>query len=175
MCQLGAKKSSVLSILETIHGMHHHMHTVHGDSTRFASRQTWDQPVAGIGQGNGAGPAIWAAVSSPLFTIMQEDRFLATVICAMIALCNLPQVTGLHCGLTRIDLTSEQSFLLAHGRNIEFYLHQHKNNGKIPFACSFSSKCQYYSSFQFKHSFCEVLIFLNHHLIHCKCNGINHF
>jgi len=92
-----------------------------------------------------------------------------------VALCNLPQVTGLHCGLTRIDLTSEQSFLLAHGRNIEFYLHQHKNNGKIPFACSFSSKCQYYSSFQFKHSFCEVLIFLNHHLIHCKCNGINHF
>jgi len=63
--------------------MHHHMHTVHGDSTRFASRQTWDQPVTGIGQGNGAGPAIWAAVSSPLFTIMQEDGFLATVICAM--------------------------------------------------------------------------------------------
>jgi len=83
MCRLGAEKESVLSMMETIRGMHHHTRTVHGDSTRFASRQTWNQPVAGIGQGNGAGPAIWAAVSSPLFEIMQEDGFLATVICAM--------------------------------------------------------------------------------------------
>jgi len=26
----------------------------------------------GIGQGNGVGPAIWAAISSPLFAIMKE-------------------------------------------------------------------------------------------------------
>jgi len=83
MCRLGAEKMSVLSMLETIHDMRHHTRTVHGDSMRFASRQTWNQPVAGIGQGNGAGPAIWAAVSSPLFKIMQADSFLATVICAM--------------------------------------------------------------------------------------------
>jgi len=83
MCRLGAPKQSVLSMLTTIKDMRHHMRTVHGDSTRFVSRHTWNQPVAGIGQGNGAGPAIWAAVSSPLFTIMQEDGFLATVICAM--------------------------------------------------------------------------------------------
>jgi len=70
-------------MLTTIKDMRHHTCTVHGDSTRFASRQTWNQLVAGIGQGNGAGPAIWAVVSSPLFTIMQEDGFLATVICAM--------------------------------------------------------------------------------------------
>jgi len=83
MCHLGAEKTLVLSMLETIRGMCHHTCTVHGDSAWFASRHTWAQPVAGIGQGNGAGPAIWAAVSSPLFTIMQEDRFLATIICAM--------------------------------------------------------------------------------------------
>jgi len=70
-------------MLTTIWDMRHHMRTVHGDSMRFESRRTWDQPVAGIGQGNGTGPAIWAAVSSPLFTIMKEDRFLAKVICAM--------------------------------------------------------------------------------------------
>jgi len=75
MCRLGAPKQSVLSMLTTIKDMRHHTRTVHGDSTRFASRQTWNQPVAGIGQGNGAGPAIWATVSSPLFTIMQEDGF----------------------------------------------------------------------------------------------------
>jgi len=43
----------------------------------------WAQPVAGIGQGNGAGPTIWAAVSSLLFDIMKEDGFLAIVSCAM--------------------------------------------------------------------------------------------
>jgi len=83
MCHLGALKSLVLSMLNTIQGMRHHTRTVHRDSTQFASRDTRAQPVAGIGQGNGAGPAICAAVSSPLFTIMKEDGFLATVICAM--------------------------------------------------------------------------------------------
>ncbi len=83
MCRFGASKPSVLSMLTTIRDMRHHTRTVHGDSMRFASRRTWNQPVAGIGQGNGAGPAIWAAVSSPLFTIMQEDGFLAQVLCAM--------------------------------------------------------------------------------------------
>jgi len=83
MCRLGASKPSVLSMLTTIRDMRHHTRTVHGDSTRFASRRTWNQPVAGIGQGNGAGPAIWAAVSSPLFAIMQEDGFLAQVLCAI--------------------------------------------------------------------------------------------
>jgi len=58
MCCLGAEKSSVLSMLKTIRGMRHHTCTVHGNSAWFASRHTWDQPVAGIGQGNGAGPAI---------------------------------------------------------------------------------------------------------------------
>ncbi len=83
MCRLGAPKPSVLSMLTTIRDMRHHTRTVHGDSMRFESWRTWGQPVAGIGQGNGVGPAIWAAVSSPLFTIMKEDGFLAKVICAM--------------------------------------------------------------------------------------------
>jgi len=34
-------------------------------------------PIAGIVQGNGAGPAIWAAVSSPMFKIMRQDGFYA--------------------------------------------------------------------------------------------------
>jgi len=83
MCRLGALKPSILSMLGTIRGMRHHTQTVHGDSQCFASRTTWAQPVAGIGQGNGAGPAIWAAVSSPLFAIMKEEGFLALVICAI--------------------------------------------------------------------------------------------
>jgi len=99
MCRLGASKPSVLSMLATIRDMRHHTRTVHGDSTRFVSRQTWNQPVASIGQGNGAGPAIWAAVSSPLFTIMQEDGFLAQVICA------LTSIVGSFCGFAFVDDT----------------------------------------------------------------------
>jgi len=46
----------------------------------YASRQMWGTPIAGIGQGNGAGPHIWAAVSSPMFDIMRSDGFYAHVI-----------------------------------------------------------------------------------------------
>ncbi len=41
--------------------------------------------AAGIGQGNGVGPQIWAAVSTPLFAIMRADGFVgfvAQIICA---------------------------------------------------------------------------------------------
>jgi len=62
--------------------MRHHTRTV-SDSQCFASRSTWAQLAAGIGQGNGAGPAIWVVVSSPLFAIMKEDGFLTLVICTM--------------------------------------------------------------------------------------------
>jgi len=39
----------------------------------------WEAPIAGIGQGNGAGPAIWAVVSSPMFEIMQQEGFYALI------------------------------------------------------------------------------------------------
>jgi len=53
------------------------------DSTQFASRTTWVTPIAGIGQGNGAGPPIWVAVSSPMFEIMQQDGFYALLMGAI--------------------------------------------------------------------------------------------
>jgi len=89
--------------------MRHHTRTVHGDSARFTSQQTWDQPVAGIGQGNGAGPAIWAAVSSPLFNIMQEDGFLMTVICAM---------TQLSCGFSGFAFVDDTDLCVSGHSNV---------------------------------------------------------
>jgi len=41
-------------------------------------------PIAGIGQGNGAGLHIWVVVSSPLFEIMQSDGFFAIIQCTML-------------------------------------------------------------------------------------------
>jgi len=57
--------------------MQHHIHTAYGDSKQAASRKNWNKPITGIGLGNGMGPPIWAAVSSPMFDIMQQDGFYA--------------------------------------------------------------------------------------------------
>jgi len=45
---------------------------------------TWKDSVAGIGQGNRAGPQIWVAVSTPLFNIMQQEGFVVQFICALL-------------------------------------------------------------------------------------------
>jgi len=75
LCRLGGTQPMVSSMISTIHEMEHHIYTTFGDSTISASHQTWKEPIAGIGQGNGAGPQIWAAVSSPILNIMQLERF----------------------------------------------------------------------------------------------------
>jgi len=54
-----------------------------GDLVVHASQATWKEPIAGIGQGNGAGPHIWVAVSSPMFKIMQQAGFYANVMAAI--------------------------------------------------------------------------------------------
>ncbi len=77
LCRLGAPINAVQSMTKTIHGMNHHIRTMYGDSSQSASRNTWATPIAGISQGNGAGPAIWAAVCSPMFEIMQQEGFYA--------------------------------------------------------------------------------------------------
>jgi len=70
-------------MVTTIHGMNHHIRMAYGDSTQSASRETWKSPIAGIGQGNGAGPSIWAVVSSPMFDIMRQDGFYTLLIGAI--------------------------------------------------------------------------------------------
>jgi len=80
LCHFSGSQSMVDSMITTLHKMEHHIWTTFGDSTLWASRATWQIPVAGIGQGNGAGPHIWAAMSSPLLDIMQADRFYAHMI-----------------------------------------------------------------------------------------------
>jgi len=40
------------------------------------NEKKWSNPIVGIGQGNGAGPPIWAALSTPLFQILTSDQFL---------------------------------------------------------------------------------------------------
>jgi len=80
LCRLGCPLTVADSMITTIHEMNHHVHTTYGDSKISASRSSWQAPIAGIGQGNGSGPHIWAAVSSPMFDIMRLDGFYAHVV-----------------------------------------------------------------------------------------------
>jgi len=77
LCRLGAPINAVQCMTKTIHGTNHHIRTIYRDSQQLANQTTWAAPIAGIRQGNGAGPSIWAAVSSPMFNIMHQDGFYA--------------------------------------------------------------------------------------------------
>jgi len=70
-------------MVSTIHAMQHHVQSLYGNSTQSQGCQQWDAPITGIGQGNGAGPQIWAAVSSPLFQILTQDGFIVQIVCAI--------------------------------------------------------------------------------------------
>jgi len=83
LCQLGAPHSAVKSMITTLATLKHHVHTAYGDSDISQGQDNWTDLAAGIGQGNGAGPQIWVAVSTPLFKIMRADGFVAQIICAM--------------------------------------------------------------------------------------------
>jgi len=76
MCHLGANKKSVFSMISTLQQMDHHIWTTYGDSAKSGNWKKWGSLITGMGQGNGAGPQIRAAVSSPLLELMKEDVFL---------------------------------------------------------------------------------------------------
>jgi len=83
LCHLGGSLPMIQSMITTIHEMEHHICTTFGDSKISASRATWQAPITGIRQGNGAGPQIWAAVSSPILDIMRSKGFYAHLITAI--------------------------------------------------------------------------------------------
>jgi len=39
----------------------------------WGSTEIWGVPVSGIGQGNSAGPQIWAMVSTPILNLLQQE------------------------------------------------------------------------------------------------------
>ncbi len=53
----------------------HQVRTGYGDSSSFYGGSHWVKPFHGIGQGNGAGPAIWGVISSPLLNLLRCKGF----------------------------------------------------------------------------------------------------
>jgi len=70
-------------MIATLAQLKHHVRSAFGNSSISQGQEDWPEPAAGIGQGNGASPQIWAAVSTPLFEILREEGFVATFICAL--------------------------------------------------------------------------------------------
>ena len=73
MRRLGVPKAATLTMFGVIKDMSHYVRTGFGDSDGFYSSNLLE-PFQGVGQGNGAGPAIWAAVSAPLLEFLHSRK-----------------------------------------------------------------------------------------------------
>jgi len=56
LCQLGAPISAMESLMATLAQLHHHVWSAYGNSIHLQGQNDWQDPVAGIGQGNGWAP-----------------------------------------------------------------------------------------------------------------------
>jgi hypothetical protein len=58
-----------------IQNLYHTVRTIYDDSKSGYGGTLWSVPYSGIGQGTGAGPAIWAVVITPVFKMMKDEGF----------------------------------------------------------------------------------------------------
>jgi len=75
MQRMGVLRSVVDCLFTTLQNAFHHVRTGFGDSIGSYGGSVWLLPIHGISQGNGAGPTIWAVVSTPLLNILRELGF----------------------------------------------------------------------------------------------------
>jgi hypothetical protein len=69
-------------MFSTIQDLSHHVRTIYGESIS-GYRHTKSPPIQGVGQGNGAGPQIWALVSSVVLNMLQNKGYGANFQSAM--------------------------------------------------------------------------------------------
>jgi hypothetical protein len=72
MQRVGVPKSIIQCLFSTLQNAVHKVRTGYGDSSESYGGQVWLLPLHGIGQGNGAGPAIWEVVSTPLLNVRAQ-------------------------------------------------------------------------------------------------------
>ena len=78
MARQGVAYTALYSAFDTLRQAVHHIQTGYGTSERHYGGKPYNAsniPIQGIGQGNGAGPAIWAVISTVLVTLMLNDGF----------------------------------------------------------------------------------------------------
>ena len=75
MQRVGAPVEPIICMFTTIQNLQHRIRTVCGDSEIGFSGAMYVVPIQGVGQGNGAGPQIWAVVSTPVFNMLRSMGF----------------------------------------------------------------------------------------------------
>ena len=73
MRRLGLSPETCHVMIGTLQQVQHHVRTTYGDSA--SSYCGIEIPIHGIGQGNGAGPAIWLVVSIPIINMLKTQGF----------------------------------------------------------------------------------------------------
>ena len=73
--RLGIPRPAIESMITTIQEMEHHIRTAFGDSASSYGPNPTGLPPQGILQGNGAGPATWAAITSILVKCMKAEGY----------------------------------------------------------------------------------------------------
>jgi len=83
LMRLGVPMNPIRMMFATIQELKHFIQMAHGDSKRFFSGPTSGKLNQGVGQGNGVGPQIWAAISSPIFEYVCKQgygvKFIASI------------------------------------------------------------------------------------------------
>jgi len=77
MYRCSIPKLTLICMFTTLQNLHHHVRTLYGNSEVWGSTNIWGVQVSGIGQGNGAGPQIWAVVSTPILDLLCQEKFRA--------------------------------------------------------------------------------------------------
>ena len=80
--RLGMAAAPIHSMFETLQQAHHHVSTAFGISQKSCGARR-DPPLQGVGQGNGAGPAIWAVISTAIIATMATQGHGFNIISAL--------------------------------------------------------------------------------------------
>jgi hypothetical protein len=83
MQRVGVPKTIIKCLFTTLQEAIHKVQTGFGDSKSHCGGKVWLVPIHGIGQGNGAGPAIWAVVSTPLLNVLREKDYGCDIVCPL--------------------------------------------------------------------------------------------
>jgi hypothetical protein len=73
MQQQNVPESACICMFTTLQNLRHTIRTVYGDSSTEYGGTLWVVPVHSLGQGNGAGPTIWAVVSTPVLNLIRAQ------------------------------------------------------------------------------------------------------
>jgi hypothetical protein len=75
MQRMGMTMGPLRSMFFTLQNLQHFIRSAHGVSTKsFSASEVHPVAIQGIGQGNGAGPQIWAAISTVILNLLRSQH-----------------------------------------------------------------------------------------------------